>query len=78
MNRRYNILRMTTVLLTVAASLLIPHLTLNAADVPRAVLDLALEPPVINTKPGPEYDDRIRTGNMIIGIERTPKGRRSC
>ena len=75
MNRRDNILRMTTVLLTLAAPQLTPHLTLNAADVPRAVLDLALEPPVINTKPGPEYDDRVRTGNMVIGIERTPKGR---
>ena len=38
--------------MTLAAPLLAPHLTLNAADVPRAVLDLALEPPVINTKPG--------------------------
>jgi len=40
-----------------------------------ALLDLSLEPPVINTAPGPEYDDRVRIGNMIIGIERTPKGR---
>jgi predicted neuraminidase len=38
-------------------------------------LDLSLEPPVINTQPGPEYDDKVRVGNMIIGIERTPKGR---
>lgn len=37
-----------------------------AADVPQAVLDLALEPPVINTTSGPEYDDRVRVGNMII------------
>ena len=37
--------------------------------------DLALEPPIVNTKPGPEYDDKVRTGNMIIGIERTAKGR---
>lgn len=38
-------------------------------------LDLSLEPPVVNTQPGPEYDDQVRTGNMIIGIDRTPKGR---
>jgi len=47
----------------------------HAGDVPQSVLDLALEPPVINTKPGPEYADKVRPGNMIIGIERTPKGR---
>ncbi|HPA20522.1 MAG TPA: sialidase family protein [Verrucomicrobiae bacterium] len=41
----------------------------------KAMLDLALEPPVVNTAPGPEYDDGVRVGNMIIGIERTPKGR---
>jgi predicted neuraminidase len=38
-------------------------------------LDLSLEPPIINTQPGPEYADQVRTGNMIIGIDRTPKGR---
>ncbi|MBS0210083.1 MAG: exo-alpha-sialidase [Planctomycetes bacterium] len=37
--------------------------------------DLGLEPPVINTRPGPEYNDDVRIGNMIIGIDRTPKGR---
>jgi len=41
----------------------------------KALLDLALEPPVINTKPGPEYAAEKRPGNMIIGIDRTPKGR---
>ena len=46
------------------------------AQVPdKALLDLALEPPTINTRPGPEYDDAVRPGNMIIGIDRTPKGR---
>lgn len=40
-----------------------------------ALLDLSLAPPAINTAPGPEYDDRVRVGNMIIGIERTPGGR---
>lgn len=39
------------------------------------MLNLALDPPVVNTAPGPEYDDGVRVGNMIIGIERTPKGR---
>ena len=66
---------MKTAVLTLAVLLLFPLVALNADEVPRAVLDLALEPPVINTRPGPEYDDRVRTGNMIIGIERTPKGR---
>lgn len=45
----------------------------NAQD--KAMLDLALEAPLINTTPGPEYDDAVRIGNMIIGIDRTPKGR---
>lgn len=41
----------------------------------RSVLDLTLEPPVVNTRPGPEYADQVRPGNMIIGIARTPGGR---
>ena len=41
----------------------------------KAALDLSLEPPVINTAPGPEYADEVRAGNMVIGLERTPKGR---
>lgn len=41
----------------------------------KALLDLSLEPPVINTYPGPEYDAEKRPGNMIIGMGRTPKGR---
>ena len=45
------------------------------AEMPRSVLDLSLEPPAVNTHPGPAYADAVRTGNMIIGIERTPKGR---
>ena len=45
------------------------------AELPQAVLDLSLEAPVVNTSPGPEYADEVRTGNMIIGVERTPKGR---
>jgi predicted neuraminidase len=34
-----------------------------------------MEPPVVNTQPGPEYADAVRSGNMILGIDRTPKGR---
>ncbi len=41
----------------------------------KSMRDLTLDPPVINTKPGPEYDDAVRPGNMILGIDRTPKGR---
>src|SRR4029078_1616766 len=41
----------------------------------KALLDLSLEPPVINAHPGPEYDAEVRPGNMIIGMDRTPKGR---
>ncbi len=59
----------TTALLCISSS------TLPAADLPQSVLDLSLEPPVINTRPGPEYDDQRRIGNMVIGIERTPQGR---
>ncbi len=38
-------------------------------------LDLSLEPPAIHIPPGPEYDDQVRPGNMIIGMDRTPRGR---
>lgn len=50
-------------------------LMLPAFPQDKALLDRSLEPPVINTNPGPEYADENRSGNMIIGIERTPKGR---
>ncbi len=52
-----------------------PAVGANEAPLPKATLDLSLEPPAINTAPGPEYADQVRVGNMIIGIERTPKGR---
>ena len=41
-----------------------------------AILDLSLEPPLVNTKPGPEYQDEKRefTG-AFSGIDRTPRGR---
>ena len=53
--------------------LLASCLSLTALD--QATLDLALEPPALNTNPGPEYADANRPGNMIIGLDRTPKGR---
>jgi predicted neuraminidase len=40
-----------------------------------AQLELSLEPPALITQPGAQYADEARPGNMIIGIERTPKGR---
>jgi formylglycine-generating enzyme required for sulfatase activity len=47
-----------------------------AGDAPlQSELDLTLEPPVIETHPGPEYSDEARNGAMIIGMDRTPKGR---
>ena len=39
------------------------------------LLPLALRPPVFNTNPGPEYDVDARNYGMIIGMDRTPKGR---
>ena len=56
--------------------LLASCLSLTALD--QATLDLALEPPALNTNPGPEYADANRPGNMIIGLDRTPKGRPHC
>ena len=39
-----------------------------SAEIPQAVLDLALEPAAVNTNPGPEYSDEQRDFAMIIGI----------
>lgn len=33
------------------------------------------ESPVIITEPGPQFQDEARPGNMILGMDRTPKGR---
>lgn len=63
-------MKFTVCLTTLAVCLL--NFTAQAQD---ALLDLSLAPPAINTAPGSEYDDRVRVGNMIIGIERTPGGR---
>ncbi|HEY2573299.1 MAG TPA: exo-alpha-sialidase, partial [Verrucomicrobiaceae bacterium] len=59
--------------LAFAASMALPE----PADsgVPQSVLDLAMEPAEINFKPGPEYDDDRRDFAMVIGADRTPKGR---
>jgi hypothetical protein len=62
-------------LIVLAALLSAPLAELHAQEFSRAILDLALEPPIVNTAPGPKYDDLVRTGNMVIGIERTPRGR---
>ena len=58
-----------------AFPLILAAITLPLFAQDQAMLDLAFEPPAVNTKPGAEYDDVVRTGNMIIGIDRTPKGR---
>ncbi|MDP1796020.1 MAG: sialidase family protein [Planctomycetaceae bacterium] len=58
---------------SLAMSLALTAYIASAQDAAR--LDLSLEPPVILTRPGHGYDDQVRIGNMIIGIERTLKGR---
>ncbi|MBN2451153.1 MAG: exo-alpha-sialidase, partial [Lentisphaeria bacterium] len=40
-----------------------------------APLDARTEPPVILTQPGAELQDEARPGAMILGMDRTPKGR---
>jgi hypothetical protein len=42
---------------------------------PAGILDLALEPPELVTRPGPEYSEDQRDYGMTIGIERTRAGR---
>jgi hypothetical protein len=44
----------------------------SAAPLP---VDARTEPPVIITEPGPDFQDDARPGAMIIGMDRTPKGR---
>ncbi len=68
MSATYSILRIA--LLALALPILLP-----AQPVDRTLEDLSLEPPLIIAKPGPQYDDAVRPGNMIIGMDRTPKGR---
>jgi len=68
-----SMLRWTT---AIACAVLVTSF-LRAADPPatKEFLDLALQPPVIDTSPGPQYADEARTFNMVIGMDRTPKGR---
>ncbi len=40
-----------------------------------AFTDPLLEPPVVNTRPRPEHQDAARVAGMVIGMDRTPKGR---
>ncbi len=49
--------------------------TIFAEPLPPAILDLPLQPAAINTNPGPEYSDEQRDYAMVIGMDRTPKGR---
>lgn len=60
-------MRLLTLTFLFAASMAVAH--------DKSLADLSLEPPTVNLSPGPEYDDQVRIGNMIIGMDRTPKGR---
>ena len=42
----------------------------SVAEGQAPAVDLALQPPPINTHPGPEYDDSTRAFQGIPGIER--------
>ena len=65
-----SVLKYIVLILTVVA---LQSVALSAAG--GAEIDLGLEPPLLNTQPGPEYADDVRIGNMIIGMDRTPQGR---
>lgn len=43
--------------------------------VPKSILDLGLQPSVIDTSPGPRYSEAQRDYAMVIGMDRTAKGR---
>lgn len=45
------------------------------SPVPQRVLDLTLEPAKIDYNPGPEYSEEQQDYAMVIGMDRTPKGR---
>lgn len=44
-------------------------------QVPSSVYDLTMEPAEIDFNPGPEYSPQQQDYAMVIGIDRTPKGR---
>ncbi|WP_009963458.1 sialidase family protein [Verrucomicrobium spinosum] len=61
---------------------LLPSLHAAAAEtapapsqVPASVLDLAMQPSELITNPGPKYSAEQRDYAMVIGMDRTPKGR---
>lgn len=71
MKRIKNICSLTTLLILGIGSL-------DAQTPFGRLVDPALEPPVINTRPSAEYQARNLDYGMTIGIERTPKGRIWC
>lgn len=54
---------------------LLVALVLPLAGVAVDAPDPRLEPPVINTRPGPEYQADVRCAGMVIGMDRTRGGR---
>ncbi len=73
MNLRH--LWQTSVLIFIAVAVCVRAAEPVVPPPPREVLDESLQPPLIITSPGPEYQDEARSGAMIIGMDRTPKGR---
>ncbi|HYF37828.1 MAG TPA: exo-alpha-sialidase, partial [Prosthecobacter sp.] len=57
------------------ACLCCPAVAQDEPALPPSILDLPLRPTVINSDPGPEYSDEQRDYAMVIGMDRTPKGR---
>jgi hypothetical protein len=45
------------------------------SPVPQRILDVTLEPAAIDFNPGPEYSEEQQDYAMVIGMDRTPKGR---
>lgn len=60
---------------TVLAIILLSTGYSAGAPRPTDAIDARTEPPVVITSPGPEFQDDARPGAMIIGMDRTPKGR---
>ncbi|WP_437201276.1 sialidase family protein [Planctomicrobium sp. SH664] len=70
--------RRAILLLTVCAGFCCSHCSAEGPGPSPALpelFNLPLQPPKINSAPGPEYADSQRSVNMVIGMERTPKGR---
>lgn len=63
-------------LLRLACACLLPlAVPAQSPLLPPSILDLPLRPAALNTRPGPEYSDEQRDYAMVIGMDRTPKGR---